>query len=154
MEITTIKNLSLAYFSTFALKCAVDLDISGHIQAYGRAMPLKDLARSIPIPPEKDSMLGRLMELLVHQGVFMQSEAGYLLTPVSELLLIKGSNMGSYVRFGTVLVEFVKSLGSLSEVFTDSGTSTLCEKAFDGKQFWEVIKERPDIGKSKYYSLN
>lgn len=153
MEITIIKNLSLAYFGTFALKCAADLDIAGHIQAYGRAIPLNDLARSIPIPPGKDSMLGRLMALLVHQGVFVQSKEGYLLTPVSELMLIKGSNMNAYARSTTSLVEITKSLGCLSEVFTDSGTSTLCEKAFDGKQFWEVLKERPDTGKANYYTL-
>jgi trans-resveratrol di-O-methyltransferase len=145
MEITIIKNLSLAYISSFALKCAVDLDISGHIQAYGEAMPLNELARSIRIPPEKDSMLGRLMALLVHQGIFVQSEAGYLLTPVSELLLIEGSNMGAFVHNNTN-VEFLKSWDRLSEVFTDTGTSTLFQKAFDGKQVWELLKERPNWG--------
>ena len=148
MEITIIKNLSLAYISSFALKCAVDLDISGHIQAYSRAMPLNDLARSIPIPPEKDSMLGRLMALLVHQGIFVQSEAGYLLTPVSELLLIEGSNMGAYVHCLTQ-VNFITSYDRLSEVFKDAGTSTLFQKAFDGKQFWEFVKERPNFGNTK-----
>ena len=145
MEITIIKNLSVAYINTFALKCAVDLDISGCIQAYGQAMPLNELARSIPIPPEKDSMLARLMALLVHQGIFAQSEAGYLLTPVSELLLIDGSNMGAFVQNSTN-ENFIRSWGRLSEVFTDTGASTLFQKANNGKEVWEVLKETSNRG--------
>ncbi|XP_078150590.1 trans-resveratrol di-O-methyltransferase-like [Carex rostrata] len=108
-------------------------------------MPLHELARSIPIPPEKDSMLGRIMALLVHQGIFAQSEAGYLLTPISELLLVEGSNMGIYVHMLTQ-VDFLQSWERLSEVLTDTGTCTLFEKTFGGKQLWELSKEEPGIG--------
>ncbi|KAJ3707801.1 hypothetical protein LUZ61_011506 [Rhynchospora tenuis] len=146
MDLTRIQNLSLSNISTFALRCAVDLDISGHIQAYGRPMPLNELARSIPIPPEKDSMLGRLMTLLVHQGIFVQSEAGYQLTPASELLQTEGSNVGAYVRLVTD-AEFIKIWGRLSEVLKESGEGSLFEKVFDGKQLWEFVKEKPEYGK-------
>ncbi|KAJ3707795.1 hypothetical protein LUZ61_011500 [Rhynchospora tenuis] len=146
MELTRIQNLSLSYISSFALRCACDLDISGHVQAYGHPMPLNELARSIPIPPEKDLMLGRLMTLLVHQGVFGQSEAGYVLTPLSELILTDGSNLGAYVRAVTE-VDFMKGWDRLSEVFKDTGKSTLFEKVFGGIQFWEIVKEKPEYGK-------
>lgn len=150
MEMTIIRNSCLAYISSFALKCIVNLDISGRIKVYGQPMPLHELARSIPIPPEKDSMLGRIMALLVHQGIFAQSEAGYLLTPISELLLVEGSNMGIYVHMLTQ-VDFLQSWERLSEVLTDTGTCTLFEKTFGGKQLWELSKEEPGIGNTKYY---
>jgi Dimerisation domain len=97
MEFTRIKNLNLSFISSFALKCAIDLDIAGNIQAYGQPIPLNELARAIPTPPEKEWMLARLMTLFVHQGTFTQSEAGYMLTPMSELILTNGSNMGAYM---------------------------------------------------------
>ncbi|KAJ4810793.1 O-methyltransferase [Rhynchospora pubera] len=146
MDLTRIQNLSLSYISSFALRCAVDLDISGRIQAYGRPMPLNELARSIPIPPEKDSMLGRLMTLLVNQGIFVQSEAGYQLTPASGLLQTEGSNVGAYVRLVTD-AEVIKIWGRLSEVFKESGEVSLFEKVFDGKHLWEFAKEKPEYGK-------
>ncbi|KAJ4799084.1 O-methyltransferase family protein [Rhynchospora pubera] len=145
MDLTLIQNLSLSYISSFALRCAVDLDISGRIQAYGRPMPLNELARSIPIPPEKDSMLGRLMTLLVHQGVFGQSKDGYQLTPASELLLTDGSNLGAYVRLFTQS-QSMKDWSQLSEVFKDTGNCTLFEKMHDGKKAWEILKETPESG--------
>ncbi|KAJ3707802.1 hypothetical protein LUZ61_011507 [Rhynchospora tenuis] len=145
MELTRIHNLSLAYINTFALRCAVELDISGRIQAYGCPMPLRELARSIPIPPEKDSMLGRLMRLLVHQGIFAKSEDGYQLTPASELLLTDGSNMGTYVRLFTQ-PQLIKDWGQLSEVFKDTGNCTLFEKMFYGKKVWELLKDKPEQG--------
>ncbi|KAJ3698016.1 hypothetical protein LUZ61_001721 [Rhynchospora tenuis] len=143
MELTRIQNLSLAYISSFTLRCAVDLDISGHIKAYGRPMPLNELARSIPIPPEKDWMLGHLMTLLVKQDIFVQSEAGYLLTPASELTLTEGSNVGAYVRLVTE-AEFIKGWDRLSEVFKDK--CTFMEKLSDGEQFWEIVKRKPKFG--------
>ncbi|KAJ4810790.1 O-methyltransferase [Rhynchospora pubera] len=146
MEITIIQNLNLSYIRTFALRCAVDLDITGRIQAYGRPMPLNELARSIPIPREKESMLGRLMTLLVNQGIFAQSEAGYQLTPASQLILTEGSNMGANVRF-TTYAEVIKIWSRLSEVFKESGEQTLLEKVFGGKKFWEFTKEKPEYGK-------
>ncbi|KAJ4800418.1 O-methyltransferase family protein [Rhynchospora pubera] len=146
MDLTRIQNLNLSYLSTFALRCAVDLDISGRIQAYGRPMPLNELARSIPIPPEKDSMLGRLMALLVNQGIFVQSEAGYQLTPASELLQTEGTNMGANVRLVTD-EEVLKIWGRLSEVLKESSERSLFEKVFDGKKLWEFAKEKPEYGK-------
>ncbi|KAJ4766112.1 O-methyltransferase [Rhynchospora pubera] len=145
MDCTLIENLSLSYISSFALRCAVDLDISGRIQAYGRPIPLNELARSIPIPPEKDLMLGRLMTLLVHQGVFGQSQDGYQLTPASELLLTDGSNLGAYVRLFTQS-QSTKGWNRLSEVFKDTGNCTLFEKMHDGKKAWEIVKEIPEYG--------
>jgi Dimerisation domain len=97
MEFTRIKNLNLSFISSFALKCAIDLDITGNIQAHGQPIPLNELARAIPIQPEKEWMLASLMTLFVHQGTFTQSEAGYMLTPMSELILTNGSNMGAYM---------------------------------------------------------
>ncbi|KAJ4758352.1 O-methyltransferase family protein [Rhynchospora pubera] len=97
-------------------------------------------------PPEKDSMLGRLMTLLVNKGIFVQSEAGYQLTPASELILTEGSNMGANLRF-TTYAEVIKIWSRLSEVFMESGERSLFEKAFDGKKFWEFTKEKPEYGK-------
>ncbi|KAJ4813074.1 O-methyltransferase [Rhynchospora pubera] len=121
-------------------------NISGRIQAYGRPMPLNELARSIPIPPHKDSMLARLMTLLVNQGIFVQSEAGYQLTPASELLQTESSNVGVITRVATD-AELIKLWGRLSEFFKESDDRSLFEKVFDGKKFWEFMKEKPEYGK-------
>ncbi|KAF3341679.1 trans-resveratrol di-O-methyltransferase-like protein [Carex littledalei] len=144
MELTSVLNQSLTYISSFTLRCAVDLDIAGRIQAYGRPMPLNELARSIPISPEKDMMLGRLMALLVHNEVFAQDEAGYALTPFSKLILTENSNMGAFVRFVTE-VAFINF--KLGEWFKngDAG-STVFMMSNDGKQVWDIAREKPEFG--------
>ncbi|XP_078166127.1 trans-resveratrol di-O-methyltransferase-like [Carex rostrata] len=147
MELTSVLNQSLTYISSFALKCAADLDISGRIQAYGRPMPLNELARSIPISPEKDMMLGRLMALLVQKEVFAQDEAGYMLTPVSKLLLTEHSNMGAFARYITQ-PPFTKVMCAMSEWFKEGATgSTVYMMANDGKPSWDLFKENPELGK-------
>ncbi|KAJ3698436.1 hypothetical protein LUZ61_002141 [Rhynchospora tenuis] len=90
-------------------------------------------------------MLGRLMALLVHQGVFGKSEDGYQLTPASELLLTDGSNLGAYVRLFTQS-QSIKDWDRLSEVFKDNSNYTLFEKKHDGKKAWEILKEIPERG--------
>ncbi|XP_078167654.1 trans-resveratrol di-O-methyltransferase-like [Carex rostrata] len=146
MDLTNVLNQSLTYISSFALRCAVDLDIAGRIQAYGRPMPLNELARSIPISPEKDVMLGRLMALLVHKEVFAQDETGYVLTSFSKLILTENSNMGTFVRFSTELA-LTKHLCVLSEWFKngDDG-STVFIMDNDGKKFFDIAREKPNIG--------
>ncbi|KAJ3707800.1 hypothetical protein LUZ61_011505 [Rhynchospora tenuis] len=145
MELTRIQHTSISFISSFALRCAVDLDISGRIREHGRPMPLNELARSIPIPPEKDSMLLRLMALLVHQGYFVQSEAGYQITPLSEHISTEGSDVGAYVRLVTE-VQLLKDWDRLSDVFKDTSKCTLIDKLYEGKQFFEVVKEIPKFG--------
>jgi Dimerisation domain len=134
----------MSFVSTYAMRCAAELEISNHIKEYGCPMPLHELARSIPIPPGKEFMLDRLMELLVHQGVFAKSEGGYLLTPISELMLAEGSNMGAFVCFMTEA--FTKHWFFMSKWFKDTGTSTAFQMAHDGKQPWDIFKERPEMG--------
>ncbi|XP_078166969.1 trans-resveratrol di-O-methyltransferase-like [Carex rostrata] len=146
MELTSVLNESLTYISSFALRCAVDLDISGRIQAYGRPMPLNELARSIPISPEKDVMLGRLMALLVQKEVFAQDEAGYVLTTFSKLILTERSNMGAFVRFITEPV-LTQLICAMSEWFKDGGAgSTVSMMANDGKKFWDLLRENSEFG--------
>jgi trans-resveratrol di-O-methyltransferase len=148
MELTSVLNQSLTYISSFALRCAGDLDISGRIQAYGRAMPLNELARSIPISPEKDMMLGRLMALLVQKEIFAQDEAGYVLTPLSKLLLIEHSNMGAFTRYITGPT-FTKVMCAMTEWFKEGGAgSTVFMMANDGKKpSWDLFRQNPELGK-------
>lgn len=145
MEVCSIVNQSLAHTTSYALRCAVELDIAGHIQAYGRPMPLDKLARSIPVPPKKDAMLAHLMGLLVHREVFAKSEEGYTLTPTSKHLLTKGSNMGSFVRYITDL-QFTQYMCDISKWFKDDGPETAFAMGNDGDTFWDVMK-KPGIGK-------
>ncbi|KAJ4758357.1 O-methyltransferase [Rhynchospora pubera] len=107
-------------------------------------MPLHELARSIPIPPEKDMMLDSFMELLVHQRVFAKCEAGYLLTPTSELMLSEGANMGAFVYF--VTDTFPEQLFFLGKWFKDTGKGSAFQLAHDGKPIWDVLKEKPELG--------
>jgi hypothetical protein len=106
-------------------------------------MPLNELARSIPISPEKDMMLSRLMALFVHKEVFTQDEAGYALTPFSKLILTENSNMGAFVR----LVTEVVNINKLGEWFKngDAG-STVFMMVNDGKEIWDIAREKPEIG--------
>jgi trans-resveratrol di-O-methyltransferase len=144
MELTSILNESLSYISTYSLMCAIELEISDHIQAYGGSMPLKELACSIPIPPEKEAMLGRLMTLLIHKEIFAQNEEGYALTPISQLLT-KDYNAGALVRFNT-LQQFTKYMSRMSEWFKHDGGDTLFVMANDGKKFFDIAMENPEIG--------
>lgn len=107
-------------------------------------MLLHELARSIPIPPEKDLMLDGLMDLLVHQGIFAKSKGGYLLTPISELMLTEGSNAGALVRF--ITEAFTKHWFFMSKWFKNDGTSTVFQMAHDGKKIWDILKEKPELG--------
>jgi len=109
-------------------------------------MPLNELARSIPISPEKDMMLGRLMALLVQKEVFAQDEAGYVLTPLSKTLLTEHSNMGVFAHYITEPA-FTIQMGSMSEWFKNGEAgSTVCMMANDGKQPWELLRENPQLG--------
>jgi hypothetical protein len=116
------------------------------MQAYGRPMPLNELARAIPIPPEKDVMLSRLMGLLVHKGVFAQNEAGYVLTPTSKLgLTSEGSNLGAIVRLQTGL-EIVKPIMcNMSEWFKNGGDGTVFTMA-NGTHWFPFLRENPEFG--------
>jgi hypothetical protein len=38
----------------------------------------------------------------------------------------------------------------MSELFKDTGTSTVIQKATGGKQHWEVLEERPIYGKYSF----
>ncbi|KAJ4795003.1 O-methyltransferase family protein [Rhynchospora pubera] len=141
MDCTLIENLSLSYISSFALRCAVDLDISGRIQAYGRPIPLNELARSIPTPPEKDLMLGRLMTLLVHQGVFGQSQDGW--NRLSEVFKDTGNcTLFEKLHDGKKAWEIVKEIPEYGNTFNEAmasqsnsitrGLVARCSNIFDG----------------------
>ncbi|KAJ3677181.1 hypothetical protein LUZ60_002905 [Juncus effusus] len=132
-------NQSLTYIGSFALKCAVQLGISDRINAYGRPMPLRELAQSVSVPPEKEPMLGRLMQLLVQQGVYAESPDGYQLTSFSELIFKEGSNSGMFVLFQTE-PDLMKHWHLMSQWLRTSDSGTLFEMAHDGKSFWEVTK--------------
>ncbi|KAJ4806340.1 O-methyltransferase family protein [Rhynchospora pubera] len=144
MELTSFIHQSISYMSSWALRFVAELEIANHIKAYGGPMPLHELARSIPIPPEKDLTLDSLMKLLVHQRVFAKCEGGYLLTPISEMMLSGGANMGAFVRFATE--PSPEQLLFTSKWFKDTGKSTVFELAHNGKQAWEVMKEKPELG--------
>ncbi|KAJ4747133.1 O-methyltransferase family protein [Rhynchospora pubera] len=144
MELVRLINQSVSFISSLVLRCAAELQISDHIKQYGGPMPLHELARSIPIPPEKDLMLVQLMELLVHQGVYAKCEAGYQLTPTSELLLTEGSNMGTFVSF--IPEVFFGKRFFTGKWFKDTDVGTVSELAYNGKQIWHVFKEKPELG--------
>ncbi|KAJ3677179.1 hypothetical protein LUZ60_002903 [Juncus effusus] len=138
-------NQSSAYIGSFTLKCAVELGISDRINSYGRPMPLSELTQSVSVPPEKEPMLGRLMQLLVQQGVYAGSSDGYQVTPFSEIILTGGLNSGMFVLFMTD-PDLMKHWHLMSQWLRTSEPGTLFEMAHDGKSFWEVTKGRPEIG--------
>ncbi|KAJ1692664.1 hypothetical protein LUZ63_009362 [Rhynchospora breviuscula] len=144
MELTGFIHQSISFMSSWALRFVAELEIANHIKAYGGPMPLHELARSIPIPPGKDLTLESLMGLLVHQRVFAKCEGGYQLTPISEIMLSEGANMGAFVRFATE--PSPEQLLFTSKWFKDTGKSTVFELAHNGKQAWEVMKEKPELG--------
>ncbi|EHA8589248.1 Trans-resveratrol di-O-methyltransferase [Cocos nucifera] len=134
-----------------SLNCAVELGIADLIHSYGGPMPLSELARSIPIPPKKAPYLRRLMRLLVSHGVFAVQPDGnshenestaYLLTPFSELLLTKGTNLSPFIRFISD-PSFMKPWFHMGDWFKGKG-STPFEAAYD-KCVWDLTKQRPDL---------
>ncbi|XP_078178521.1 pluviatolide O-methyltransferase-like [Carex rostrata] len=146
MELSRFLHLTESVIAPFTLRCAAELKISDCIHAYERqAMPLKELARAIPIEPEKEPMLGQVMRLLVQQGVFAHSEEGYMLTPVSELMLSKGSDMGTYICLVTEPGN-INALYKMSDWFKSSGVGTVYQMKYEGKSLWERTKENPFFG--------
>jgi len=146
MELSRFLHLTESVIAPFTLRCAAELKISDCIHAYERqAMPLKELARAIPIEPEKEPMLGQVMRLLVQQGVFAHSEEGYMLTPVSELMLSKGSDMGTYICLVTEPGN-INALYKMGDWFKSSGVGTVYQMKYEGKSLWERTKENPFFG--------
>jgi hypothetical protein len=90
-------------------------------------------------------MLGQVMRLLVHLGVFAQSENGYMLTPVSELMLSKGANMGAYVRLLTD-PQINDPFYIMGDWFKSSGVGTVYQMKNEGKSTWESAREKPEFG--------
>ncbi|XP_078158787.1 myricetin O-methyltransferase-like [Carex rostrata] len=146
MEFSRFLHLSQNIISLFTLRCAAELKISDCIHEYDRqAIPLKELARAIPIAPEKAPMLGQVMRLLVQQGVFAQSEEGYMLTPVSELMLSQGSDMGAFICFVTE-PENCNTLSQMGNWFKSSGAGSLYQMKHEGQSLWESTKEKKEFG--------
>ncbi|KAG1334978.1 trans-resveratrol di-O-methyltransferase-like [Cocos nucifera] len=135
-----------------SLNCAVELRIADLIHSHGGPMPLSELARSIPIPPEKAPSLRRLMRLLVSHGVFAVQPDGnshenestaYLLTPLSELLLTKGTNLSPFIRANSD-PSFLKPWFHMGEWFKRKGSTPL-EVAYDVKSVWDLTEQRPEL---------
>ncbi|KAF3323126.1 trans-resveratrol di-O-methyltransferase-like protein [Carex littledalei] len=94
-------------------------------------------------------MLGQVMRLLVQQGVFAQSDEGYMLSPVSELMLSKGSDMGAYIGF-QIHPQLVNAFSIMSNLFNEAMAShsrklmkdvvASCPQLFDG------MKSLVDVG--------
>ncbi|KAH0691970.1 hypothetical protein KY289_019328 [Solanum tuberosum] len=83
-----ILNLSLSFINTMSLKCAIQLGIPDIIHSHGRAMTLSDLVNTLSINKSRgQNCVYRLMRILIHAGLFIEEEEGYLLTPNSRLLL-------------------------------------------------------------------
>ncbi|OAY68195.1 Eugenol O-methyltransferase, partial [Ananas comosus] len=150
---SAIQRRTLSIAGAFALPCAVELGIPDRIHAYGcQPMPLAALALSISVPPEKHPMLRRLMHLLSAQGVFALQALGdgYLLTPLSRLLVDDGSpNISAYVR-ALLTPDLVKPWHCMSEWLTQAGgasSKAAFETAHGGKSFWDVARERPEVGR-------
>ncbi|XP_038984960.1 trans-resveratrol di-O-methyltransferase-like isoform X2 [Phoenix dactylifera] len=147
---TLVLNQSLSIAGLMSLNCAVELGIADLIHSHGGPMPLSELARSIPIPPEKAPSLRRLMRLLASHGVFAaepdgnsESETAYLLTPFSELLLTKGTNLSAFIRVNSDPA-FMKPWFHMGDWFKRKG-STPFEVAYDGKCVWDLTKQRPEL---------
>lgn len=91
-------NHMFGFINSMSLNCAVELGIADIIHSHApNPVTLPDLASSIPIPPNKTSYLRRLMRLLIHSGIFAvgkraDGDEGFLLTPVSSLLVVKNSS--------------------------------------------------------------
>ncbi|KAJ3679674.1 hypothetical protein LUZ60_017685 [Juncus effusus] len=146
-SIALLINHSLCFLGPMAVKWAVQLHIPEHIHKYGKPMPLHDLARAIPIPPSKETRLGRLMRLLVKQGLFEESTnqaSVYSLTPLSRLLISNAGpkNMSALMCMMDELL--LKPLFSLSEWFKLDGTATPFKRTY-GKEIWELMSENPQF---------
>ncbi|XP_068659958.1 trans-resveratrol di-O-methyltransferase-like [Aristolochia californica] len=96
-------NHLFSFINPMSLKCAVELGIPDIIHNNGEPMSLSDLVSAIHIPVSKTDQLHRLMQLLVHTGMFSLSvekhkdgetekmEEFYALTPSSRLLVKDGT---------------------------------------------------------------
>lgn len=83
---------TLSYVKSMALRCAVQLGVTDAIRRAGGDVSLDGLAAALSLAPSKLPYLRRVMRVLAASGVFAQVDGGggYLLTPVSTLLLSDG----------------------------------------------------------------
>ncbi|CAH2068535.1 unnamed protein product, partial [Thlaspi arvense] len=90
-----IVNHIFNFINSMSLKCAVQLGIPDVVNKHGRPMTLSELIAALSIKPSRAQSVFQLMRMLVHSGFFLkqnvlqndEEEEGYLLAPVSRLLL-------------------------------------------------------------------
>lgn len=102
-----IWNFAFSYVNCMSLKCALQLGIPDIIHNHGQAMTLSDLVEALPInniKAKRQDCIYRLMRILIHAGFFIQEEEGYLLTPISRLLLKDEPNL-SMIPFVQVILD-------------------------------------------------
>jgi hypothetical protein len=81
------------------------------------------------------------MTLLVHQVVFAQTEAGYVLTPLSKLSLTdQDSNLCAIECFFTDLA-VTQHTCNMSKWFKEVGQDSVTAMGNDGKHILEISRE-------------
>ncbi|KAI3796372.1 hypothetical protein L1987_39042 [Smallanthus sonchifolius] len=94
-----ILNQAYSFVKSMSLKCAIELEIPDIINRHGAPMSLSELVDALYVSKERSQHVYRLMSFLVHTGFFVtqslssttsvdgEEKEGYMLTPVSQLLL-------------------------------------------------------------------
>ncbi|KAJ3692271.1 hypothetical protein LUZ60_012621 [Juncus effusus] len=152
---TQVLSESLCMAGSFAMKCAIELNIPNILHARGdNPVSLQDLANSISIPSQNIDMLRRVMRILANRGIFTQpAENVYGLTTASRLLLFNDSSgMSPFVR-GCLDQTLNKSWYYLSEALRSEEGITAFQLANKGKILWEVMKEQPELSALFYEAL-
>jgi len=141
--------LGVAYTTSIAVRCAIQLGIPDVISSHGTPPTLPQLLSQLSIPPEKSPQFYRLMRLLVHNNVFTLEkndggETGYGLTFISEALTNK--SQGSFSENALLMTNayVVTPCLSMADWFRNSPSPTPFE-AMHGMNLYEYLGMHPDL---------
>uniref|UniRef100_A0A224XGP2 N-acetylserotonin methyltransferase n=1 Tax=Hypericum kalmianum TaxID=473045 RepID=A0A224XGP2_9ROSI len=134
----------MLYIKSMSLKCCIQLGIPDIIHKHGKPISLSELASSLAIQPTKIPCLYRLMQMLVHSGFFVSSEADncqeltYDLTLSSRILVSDDPNCLSPMVVALLTPEFMSAFDCLADWFRGNENKTPFQHAHN-INFWEYL---------------
>ncbi|XP_049936526.1 (R,S)-reticuline 7-O-methyltransferase-like [Nymphaea colorata] len=142
----------LAFATSMALKCVVELGIADIIEQNRGPMTLHQMVAQLPTPSPDLHCLRRIMRVLVHKRVFAQhqptgnsGEPTFGLTPASRWLVKGGElTLAPMVLMYTHL-SFMASWHCFSRCVMEGGVAF--EKAHAGVDLWGYCSRDPGFGK-------
>ncbi|GLT41056.1 hypothetical protein SLA2020_151460 [Shorea laevis] len=152
-------NHTYCFIKSMSLKCAVQLGIPDVIHNYGKPMTVTELAKALPIHPEKVQHLYRFMRILVTSGFFSEEEVpgnghekGYVPTDASRFLLKDNPFNASSMVLLLLDPVFKKPWHHLSSWFQNDDPTPFFTA--HGSKFWDFTAIEPQTNSLIYEGMS